>query len=58
MRRESVQAWLLLLPALVLLVAFTHWPALTTIIDSFYTTPKGSRPPRFNLPPAAGPPCG
>ena len=47
MRKESLQAWLLLLPALVLLVAFTHWPAATTIIDSFYTTPKGSRPPRF-----------
>ncbi len=27
MRRETWQAWLMLLPALVLLVAFTHWPA-------------------------------
>ncbi len=47
MRRETWQAWLLLLPALILLVAFTHWPAIATLIDSFYTTPKGSRPPRF-----------
>ena len=47
MRRETVQGWLLILPALLLLVAFTHWPAATTIVDSFYTTPKGSRPPRF-----------
>ncbi len=47
MKRETWQAWLLLLPALVLLVAFTHWPAIATLVDSLYTTPKGSRPPRF-----------
>jgi sn-glycerol 3-phosphate transport system permease protein len=47
MRRETWQAWLLLLPALVLLVAFTHWPAVATLVDSLYTTPKGSRPARF-----------
>ena len=47
MKRETIQAWLLVLPALLLLVAFTHWPAATTLIDSFYTTPKGSRPARF-----------
>jgi sn-glycerol 3-phosphate transport system permease protein len=35
---------LLLLPALVLLAAFTHWPALATFIDSFHSTPKGARP--------------
>jgi sn-glycerol 3-phosphate transport system permease protein len=46
-RRETVQAWLLLLPALVLLVAFTHWPALATLLDSFYSTPQGSRAARF-----------
>ncbi len=40
----AVQAWLLLLPAFVLLVAFTHYPALATLIDSFYSTPKGARP--------------
>jgi sn-glycerol 3-phosphate transport system permease protein len=47
MRRETLQAWALILPALVLLVAFTHWPALTTLWDSFYSTPRGSRPPVF-----------
>jgi len=47
MRRETIHAWLLLLPALVLLVAFTHWPAVATVIDSLYATPQGSRPPPF-----------
>src|SRR6478672_480590 len=42
--RQAVHAWLMLLPALVLLVAFTHWPALSTLVDSFFSTPKGSRP--------------
>ena len=44
MRRESLQAWLLILPALALLVAFTHWPAVATLIDSLYSTPRGARP--------------
>ncbi|MFM9425337.1 sn-glycerol 3-phosphate transport system permease protein [Variovorax sp. GrIS 2.14] len=43
MNRRSVDAWLMLLPALVLLVAFTHWPAVSTLVDSFFSTPKGSR---------------
>jgi sn-glycerol 3-phosphate transport system permease protein len=47
MRRETIHAWLLLLPALVLLVAFTHWPAIATVIDSLYATPRGSRPAPF-----------
>jgi sn-glycerol 3-phosphate transport system permease protein len=42
--RAWIHAWLLLLPALVLLATFTHWPALATFIDSFYSTPKGARP--------------
>ena len=41
--QRSIHAWLLLLPALVLLVTFTHWPAVATLIDSFYSTPKGAR---------------
>ena len=40
----AVHAYLLLLPAFVLLVAFTHYPAVATLVDSFYSTPKGSRP--------------
>ena len=42
--REWIHAWLLLLPALALLATFTHWPAFATFIDSFYSTPRGSRP--------------
>ena len=38
------QAWLLLLPALLLLIGFTHYPAVSTLIDSFFSTPKGNRP--------------
>jgi sn-glycerol 3-phosphate transport system permease protein len=29
------------------LALFTHWPAIATVIDSFYSTPKGRRPARF-----------
>lgn len=38
-----IHGWLLLLPAAVLLVAFTHYPAVATFIDSFFSTPKGRR---------------
>jgi sn-glycerol 3-phosphate transport system permease protein len=41
---RAVHAWLMLLPALALLALFTHWPTLATLIDSFYSTPKGARP--------------
>lgn len=41
---RTVHAWLMLLPALALLVAFTHWPAVATLIDSFFSTPKAGRP--------------
>jgi len=46
-RMEWVQAWLLLAPALVLLFAFTHIPAVTTVWNSFYSTPRGRRPAKF-----------
>ncbi len=46
-KTETLQAWALILPALILLVAFTHWPAIATVMDSLYTTPKGSRPATF-----------
>jgi len=39
-----VTGWLLLLPATVLLVTFTHYPAAATLIGSFFSTPKGARP--------------
>ncbi|SAH85097.1 binding-protein-dependent transport system inner membrane protein [Bordetella ansorpii] len=43
----QVYAWLMLLPSLVLLAAFTHYPALATIWHSFFSTPKANRPARF-----------
>lgn len=45
--RATIHAWLLLTPALVLLAAFTHWPAVATIWHSLFTTPRGNRPARF-----------
>jgi sn-glycerol 3-phosphate transport system permease protein len=42
-----VQGWLLALPAVVLLAAFTHIPAVSTVIDSFFSTPVGRRPAVF-----------
>ncbi len=44
---QAVVGWLLLLPAMVLLVGFTHYPAIATTWHSFFSTPKGSRPPVF-----------
>lgn len=43
----SVTPWLLLLPAMVLLIAFTHYPAIATIWHSFFSTPKGGDPSVF-----------
>ena len=45
--RARVTPWLLLLPALTLLVAFTHWPALATLWDSVLSTPRKGRPAHF-----------
>src|SRR6202022_4180405 len=46
MRRGTynLYGWLLVLPAMALLALFTHWPALATFIDSFYSTPRPRRP--------------
>lgn len=43
----AVHGWLLTLPAMVLLAAFTHYPALATLWSSFFTTPKARRPAQF-----------
>ncbi len=45
--RAAIHGWLLLLPAMALLALFTHWPALATFIDSFYSTPRPIRPAHF-----------
>jgi sn-glycerol 3-phosphate transport system permease protein len=47
MQRATLHSWLLLTPALVLLVAFTHYPAIATLWHSFFTTPRANRPARW-----------
>lgn len=47
LKREWITGWLLLLPAMVFLFAFTHVPAVTTLINSFFSTPRGRRPAKF-----------
>jgi len=42
--RHVAQGWLLVLPSAVLLVAFTHYPAVATLYHSFLSTPRGARP--------------
>lgn len=42
-----VQGWLLALPAIVLLATFTHVPAVSTVIDSVFSTPHGRNPAAF-----------
>lgn len=43
MKRNWIYAWLMLLPAMTLLFAFTHYPAIQTIINSFFSTGRGRR---------------
>jgi sn-glycerol 3-phosphate transport system permease protein len=45
--RQWLYAWLMLLPAMSLLVLFTHYPAVANLWHSFYSTPMGARPARF-----------
>ncbi len=42
-----IYAWLLLSPALIMLFAFTHYPAIVTLVSSFFSTPRGKRPAKF-----------
>ncbi|MEK7821069.1 MAG: sugar ABC transporter permease [Pseudomonadota bacterium] len=42
-----VYGWLLLLPAAVLLIGFTHYPAIATLADSFFSVGTAVRPSRF-----------
>ena len=43
----NIHGWLLLLPAVVLLALFTHYPAGATLWHSFFSTPKSHRPAVF-----------
>jgi sn-glycerol 3-phosphate transport system permease protein len=44
---RHVYGWLLLTPAAILLVAFTHYPAVATLADSFFSQGTALRPSRF-----------
>ncbi|MCG6876296.1 MAG: sugar ABC transporter permease [Betaproteobacteria bacterium] len=46
-RLAHVYGWLLLLPAAVLLVAFTHYPTVATLYDSLFSTATRLRPSTF-----------
>ena len=39
---RQAQAWLLLLPALIFLLAFTHLPTVSTVWNSFFSTGAGT----------------
>lgn len=45
--RVHVYAWLLLMPAAILLIAFTHFPTLATLVKSLFTTGTATRPTEF-----------
>ena len=40
---RHIHAYLLLLPAFVFLVGFTHYPAVATLLDSLLSTPRAGR---------------
>jgi len=47
MSRSTLHSWLMLMPAMVLLVSFTHYPAIATLWHSLFSTPRANRPARF-----------
>jgi len=46
-RLGQVYAWLLLMPAAVLLIAFTHYPTVATLGQSFFSAGTAVRPSEF-----------
>lgn len=46
--REALLGWLLVLPAVVLLAAFTHWPTVLTFWSSLHTKPVPGHPSTFD----------
>ncbi|MEM7635899.1 MAG: sugar ABC transporter permease [Pseudomonadota bacterium] len=44
---RHVHGWLLLTPAAILLVSFTHYPTIATVINSFFSKGNSVRPSRF-----------
>ncbi|NIM29467.1 MAG: ABC transporter permease subunit [Gammaproteobacteria bacterium] len=45
--RVHVYGWLLLMPAAILLIAFTHFPTVATLVQSLFTTGTATRPAAF-----------
>ena len=45
--RANAARWLFLAPAAVLLVTFTHYPTLATLVQSVFSSRTATRPPRF-----------
>jgi sn-glycerol 3-phosphate transport system permease protein len=46
-RRSWIHAWLLLMPAAILLIGFTYYPAVGTVVDSLWTNGTVIRPSKF-----------
>ncbi len=44
---KQIHAWLLLLPAFLLLILFTHYPVVSTLFDSFFSNQTVIRPKVF-----------
>lgn len=44
---SQVYAWLLLLPAAILMIAFTHFPIVGGLVSSFFSTGREGRPSKF-----------
>jgi ABC-type sugar transport system permease subunit len=44
---RHVYGWLLLTPAAILLIAFTHYPTVATVFDSLFSKGTAIRPSRF-----------
>ncbi len=45
--QAQVYGWLLLTPAAILLIAFTHYPTVATLAKSFFSTGTVTRPTKF-----------
>lgn len=45
---RNFHGWLLFAPAAILLLAFTHYPTITTFLNSLYTNQSIIRPKRFS----------
>jgi len=46
-RTRHIYGWLMVMPAAILLISFTHYPTLATVYDSFFSKATAIRPARF-----------